>query len=130
VLVQVLAGHQPPASCQQAWDEEDKSFTSCEATLLLGELSKVDPDVARRAITAGAVPRLTTMLRLGAQRLEWLDRQGLWDEEAETCSSIGCGTAGARTPCAMPASCWRCCGTLAAASSCKARFSSRARPRC
>jgi hypothetical protein len=90
LLVQVLASHQPPASCRQAWEEAAEA-TSVQATVLLRELSNVDLALAGRAITAGALPQLTRVLRWGAQRLDWLGRQGRWEQEAETSCTYACG---------------------------------------
>jgi hypothetical protein len=90
VLVQLLASHQPPASCQQAWDAEEAA-TSCEATTLLMALSKADAGQARRAVASGALQQLTRVLCWGAQRLEWLCRQGLWEPVTDTSSTIACG---------------------------------------
>jgi hypothetical protein len=82
VLVQLLASHQPPASSQQAWDRAEAG-TSSSATVLLCEFSKADTAAARRAVTAGIVPQLALALRWGAQRLEWLVRQGRWEDETQ-----------------------------------------------
>jgi hypothetical protein len=90
VLVQLLASHQPPASCQLAWDKAE-GFAGSEATALLGQLIKADAALARRAIAAGALPELTRVVRWTAQRLEWLARQGLWDAHTETFCGMACG---------------------------------------
>jgi hypothetical protein len=90
MLVQLLASHQPPASCQQAWANLDY-VTSCNAAVLLRELSSVDLALAGRAITAGALPQLTRVLRWGAQRLDWLGRQGQWEQAADTACYSACG---------------------------------------
>jgi hypothetical protein len=91
VLVQLLASHQPPASCQQAWDT-DEACTSGEATALLMALSKADAALARRAVAAGVLQQLSRVVRWTSQRLEWLARQGLWDEDvAEAACGIACG---------------------------------------
>ncbi len=89
-LVQVLASQQPPASCQQAW-EDSGAVTSMVSALLLVELSKANAGMAGRAITAGALPQLTRVLRWGAQRLEQLGRRGLWEEGADKSCASACG---------------------------------------
>jgi hypothetical protein len=57
---------------------------------LLVDLIKMDEALAIRAVQAGAVPELIQVLHWGAQRLEWLARQGLWEEEVETPCTNAC----------------------------------------
>jgi hypothetical protein len=92
VLVQLLASHPPPASCKQAWDKAEAG-TSLDAAVLLWHLIDADhAALAGRAIAAGAVPELARVLRWGAPRGEWLGRQGLWEQEAETLCANACTT--------------------------------------
>jgi hypothetical protein len=89
-LVQLLASHQPPASCQQAWDTNE-ACTSCAATALLMALSRADAGQTCRAVAAGALPQLTRLLRWGAQRLEWLGRRrGPTEEVAQGSCATAC----------------------------------------
>jgi hypothetical protein len=90
VLVQLLAGTLPPASCKQAWDEE-KAFISCGATALLDQLISADASLACRAVAAGALQQLTLVLRWGANRLERQARQGRWEQATERSCMVSCG---------------------------------------
>jgi hypothetical protein len=83
-LVQVLASHQPPASCQQAWDKA-AAATNGQALVLLGETS--DADAAQ---ATGAVAAATRVLRWGANRLEWLASRVQWELEAEESCQHAC----------------------------------------
>jgi hypothetical protein len=92
VLVQLLASHPPPLSCQQAWGDRAEAATSRRTAALLVEIVNADAAQARRAIAAGAVPQLTCVLRWGVQRLEWLGRQqcGLWEQITEAVCADAC----------------------------------------
>ncbi len=89
VLVQLLASHPPPLSCQQAWGAVEAATSRSTAALLL-ELIDSDAAQARRAIAAGAVPQLTCVLRWGVQRLEWLGRQRRWEQITEAVCTDAC----------------------------------------